>query len=30
MDQAEALKQKTHEVKHWEAEIPRLNQSFEI
>lgn len=29
-DQAEAFKQKIREIKNWEAEIPRLNQSFEI
>ena len=29
-DQAEAFKQKLEEVKHWEAEIPQLKQSFEI
>lgn len=29
MDQAEAFKQKLKEVKHWEAEIPELNQSIE-
>lgn len=30
MEQAEAFKQKLKEVKHWEAEIPQLNQSFEF
>lgn len=30
MEQAEAFKQKLREVKHWEAEIPQLNQSIEI
>ncbi len=29
-DQAEAFKRKLEKVKHWEAEIPQLNQSFEI
>ena len=29
-DEAEALKQKLMEVKHWESTIPKLDQSFEI
>ena len=29
-EQAVAFKQKLKEVKHWEAEIPKLNQSIEI
>jgi metallo-beta-lactamase family protein len=29
-EQAEAFKQKLKDVKHWEAEIPHLNQSIEI
>ncbi len=29
-DEAQALKQKLMEVKHWEATIPALNQSFDI
>lgn len=29
-EQAEAFQQKLKEVKHWDAEIPRLNQGFEI
>ena len=29
-EQAEAFKEKLNEVKHWESEIPQLNQSVEI
>lgn len=30
MEQAVAFKQKLKDVKHWDAEIPKLNQSVEI